>query len=109
MRVLDAVEKNEQLIGALGVALRMAGEKIFDVEHFACGGEGYDALVMFSGCGAIKLDAILEAHRNAAGAREIENLLDAAAVLSAGDKYAIERMPGNERFFDSMKSREVVH
>ena len=109
VRVFDAVEKNEQLIGGLGIALRMAGEKIFYVEGFARGGEGHDALVMFGGRGAVELDAILEAHRNPARARQVENFLYAAAVLPAGDEYAVERMPGDERFLDSMKSRQVVH
>ena len=53
VRVLDAVEKNEQVIDGLGVGLRMAGEKIFDVEGFTCGGESHDTLVMFGGRGAI--------------------------------------------------------
>src|SRR5579864_6134487 len=87
----------------------MAGEKIFYVEGFTCGGESHDALVMFSSRGAIELGAILETHWNTARAREVENLLYATAVLPAGDENAVKRMSGDERFFDSMKSREMVH
>jgi hypothetical protein len=65
--------------------------------------------MMFGSRSAVELDTILEAHRNAARTREVENFLYAATVLSAGDEDAVERMPGDERLFNSMKSRQVVH
>jgi hypothetical protein len=115
VRVLDAIEKNEQLIvgwsrrATFGIISRWAGKKVFDIEGFARGGESDNALVMFSGCGAVELGAIFEAYGHAARAREVKNFLYAPAVLPASDEYAVERLPGNERFFDSMKSRQVVH
>jgi hypothetical protein len=91
------------------LAACFTAEEILDVEGCARGSEGDDALMTLGAGRAIELDAILEAHRHAARASQIDNFLDASAALPASDEDAVEGPSGDESFFDSMNSGKRNH
>ena len=105
LRVLDAVEKNQQA----GSAVRIARlQQVFKTCRRRCRNQRDDALMLACAGGAIELYALLKAHGNAVLPRQTHQFFDAVAVAASRDDQGIERPVGFERFAYGVNAGKTV-
>src|SRR6266849_2146453 len=106
LRVLDAVEKNQQAGGGVRIA---RFQQILKARRGRCGNECHDALMFPRAGGAIELYALLKTYRNAVLPRQTHQLLNSVAVAASRDNQGIERTIRFERFSYGVDTGEPVH